>query len=111
MIVAVRVKGRVGVDKPVEDTLRMLHLYRKNFCAILEDSKVTKGMLAKVENYITWGVAEEETIKMLEQKSKKPFIRLNSPRKGYGRKGIKKRFSVGGALGERPIGDLIKRML
>ena len=56
---------------------------------------------------------KEDTIKILEQKSKKPFIRLNSPRKGYGRKGVKKTFAMGGALGDRKeaINDLIKRML
>ncbi len=43
----------------------------------------------------------------------KLFFRLCPPRKGYGRKGIKKPFSLGGALGYRKdkINDLIKRMM
>jgi len=43
---------------------------------------------------------------------KKP-LRMRPPRKGYGREGIKKSFSVGGALGYRgqAINDLIRRML
>lgn len=43
----------------------------------------------------------------------KPFFRLLPPRKGFERKGTKKHFSVGGALGYRKekINDLIQRML
>lgn len=42
----------------------------------------------------------------------KPFFRLHPPRKGYERKGIKKPYSTGGALGFRgeKIHDLIARM-
>lgn len=111
MIAAIRVKGRRGIDKPVEATLRMLRLYKKNHCAILPENEITKGMLARVKDYITWGEVEQETIKLLEQKSKKPCIALQSPKGGYGRKGIKKAFSAGGALGKRNnINELIKRM-
>ncbi|MAG78175.1 50S ribosomal protein L30 [archaeon] len=43
----------------------------------------------------------------------KPFFRLSPPSKGYERKGIKKPFSMGGAIGYRKekINLLIKRML
>ena len=43
----------------------------------------------------------------------KLFFRLNPPRKGFEKKGVKKPFSLGGALGYRKekINDLIKRML
>ena len=43
----------------------------------------------------------------------KPFFRLKPPTKGFDRKGIKKPFSVGGALGymKDKINDLIRRML
>lgn len=42
-----------------------------------------------------------------------PYFRLNSPKKGYGRKGIKKPFSLGGALGSRmdKMNDLVRRMM
>ena len=42
----------------------------------------------------------------------KPFFRLHPPRKGYGRKGIKYAYSVGGALGYRGenINQLITKM-
>lgn len=43
----------------------------------------------------------------------KPVLRLNPPKKGYERAGIKKGFSVGGALGYRAsdINRLVKRMI
>jgi len=43
----------------------------------------------------------------------KPFFRLKPPSKGYDRKGIKKSFSIGGALGYRgkEISKLINRMI
>tara|TARA_Y100000310_G_scaffold344294_1_gene456259 strand:+ start:3154 stop:3627 length:474 start_codon:yes stop_codon:yes gene_type:complete len=43
----------------------------------------------------------------------KCFFKLTPPAKGFGRKGIKKPFSMGGALGYRKdmINDLIKRMI
>ena len=43
----------------------------------------------------------------------KQFFKLNPPRSGFERKGIKVPFSLGGALGYRKnnINDLIKRMV
>ena len=42
----------------------------------------------------------------------KPFFRLHPPRKGYGRKGIKYSYTIGGALGYRgeTINQLITKM-
>ena len=50
---------------------------------------------------------------LIGNKKYKPYFRLNPPRKGFGRKGIKVDFKIGGALGERKekINDLIKRMM
>lgn len=49
----------------------------------------------------------------LEDVGIKPFFRLHPPRKGFPRKGIKKAFKEGGALGYwgKNINDLIRRML
>jgi large subunit ribosomal protein L30 len=54
----------------------------------------------------------EGKTKLVDLKVKKVF-RLKPPRKGFGRKGIKKTFVQGGALGDRKekINDLIKRMV
>lgn len=136
----VLVRGLVGVTKAVKDTLLMLRLTRKNNCVVVDNNAVYLGMIHKVKDYITWGEINEDTFKELlskrgqeyvgresDRKNKyktyktlnvnnkkyKLYFRLNPPRKGFGRKGIKVAFKVGGGLGYRgeKINDLIKRML
>jgi len=120
----VRVRGQVRMVWDIKDTLNNLGLYRPNYCVIVEKTPVFLGMIKKVDRHITWGEASEETLNLLEKKREKTknkkgevvykkFLRLNPPRKGYGRKGIKKSFQEKGALGYRgdKINELIKRML
>lgn len=121
LLAAIRVRGILGVRKPVEDTMRMLRLYKKNHCVIMEDNPSNKGMLIKVKDFVTFGEINPETLKLLAQKRKKEaysssafkVFRLNPPKKGFGRKGIKHSFVQKGALGNRgeKINDLIQRMI
>ena len=139
-LAAIRVRGLTGIRNKVEDTLKMLRLYKKNYCCVLSNNPVYVGMLKKAKDYITWGELNEENFKMLIEKrgeefkgretdSKgkikyndfvvvngkkiKKYFRLSPPRKGFGRKGIKHSFRQGGALGYRgeAINELIKRMV
>ncbi len=114
-IAAIRVRGDVMISKPIRDTLDMLHLHKRNFCAVYEKTPQTMGMLDKVKDHITWGEIDDETLEILNDKRKaegKKFYRLNPPIKGFGRKGIKAPFMSGGALGYRGdrINELIRRM-
>ena len=139
-IAIVRVRGLTGIKHPIDDTLNKLRLYRKNYCVVVPKNSVYMGMVMKVKDYVTWGEVGEETYKTLLDERKeeykervsdskgkinygkfsdingkkiKKFFRLNSPRKGYGRKGIKASFTDGGALGYRgdKINDIIMRMI
>ena len=139
-IATVRVRGSVKLNKKVKSTLNLLRLYRKNFCVVVDDIPSFKGMIKKVKDYVTYGEIDEATYKLLvekrgeeykgrEQDSKgkikykkfilangkkiKPFFRLNPPKKGFGRKGIKVSFKAHGALDYRgnKINDLLKRMI
>ena len=138
-IAVVLVRGLVKLTQPVKDTLQMLRLTRKNNAIILHDNPVNKGMLQKVKDYVTWGEITDEVFtqlvekrgeelksrvtdkhnkysyKVLEVNGKKykPYFRLSPPKKGFGRKGIKIPFKVGGGLGYRgeKMSDLIQRML
>ena len=124
-IVVIRVRGLIGISKDIKDGLNMLGLYKKNYCVIVPSNPSYLGMINKVKDYVTWGNIDDETEKLLLKKRGKrikdkegkdvmrKFFRLNSPRKGFGRKGIKLPFSVSGALGDRKekINDLIKRMI
>jgi large subunit ribosomal protein L30 len=136
----VRIRGSIGVNQDIARTLNQLMLYRKNYCVVVPKNKNYFGMVMKIKDYVTWGEIDKETHDILAErkgqefkgrisdsknklkynrflilkgKKIKKFFRLNSPKKGYGRKGIKVPFNKGGALGNRSdkINDLIKRMI
>lgn len=111
-IAVVRVRGTVRINHDVRETFRTLGLQQKNHCTILEDAPHVQGMLKVIEPYATWGAVNDETLKALS-KNKEKIIRLNPPRKGYGRKGVKMPFAKGGAHGNRgeKINDLLTRMM
>src|SRR3989344_1672014 len=139
-LAAIRERGLTEIRTKIEDNLRMLRLYKKNYCCVVPNMPVYAGMLKRAKDYITWGEIDDETFNTLVEKrgeefkgketdSKgkikyndfvvinnrkiKKYFRLNAPRKGFGRKGIKNPFTSGGALGYRgeKINDLIKRMV
>lgn len=139
-LAAIRLRGLTQISTKIEDTLQMLRLYKVNYCMVVPNNPVYLGMLKKAKDYITWGEIDEETFRLLVEKrgeefngrehdyngklkyndfmvinnkKLKKYFRLNAPRKGLGRKGIKHSFQQGGALGYRgdKINDLIKRML
>jgi large subunit ribosomal protein L30 len=119
----IRVRGLVRLNGKINDTMLMMHLYRKNYCVLIDKKEL--GMIKKVKDYVTYGEIDKETEALLikEKQEKtinkegkevpKKFFRLCPPKKGFGRKGIKIAFSKSGALGYRgtKINDLIKRML
>ena len=126
----VLVRGMVKVVRPVKETLAMLNLHRKNHCVIIENTPAYNGMLNRVKDYITWGEIDDATFaelvkkrgQLLEGRGKalevdgkkyKRYFALNPPQKGFGRNGIKRSFTIGGALGYRgeKMNDLVKRML
>ncbi len=153
-VAVIRLRGEIGLKKPIKKTLQLLRLYNKHTCIIVKTSPNYIGMIEKVRDYVTWGEINQETFKLLlekrgkitnkqrlteaylKQKLKidldnfvkefieekkeltdipglKPFFKLNPPIKGFERKGIKKPYSMGGALGYRKeaINALIKRMI
>lgn len=136
-IAVIRVRGVNRVSHTVERTLRQLSLYRKNYCSVVPDTPSYRGMLAKVKDYVTYGQIDEDTYNQLikargqeykgsitdskgtinytsryvEIGNKKyaPFFRLQPPRGGFDRKGTKKAYSLGGALGFR--GEEMKKLI
>ena len=139
-LAAIRIRGLNSIRTRIEDNLKMLRLYKNNYCCVLPKNEVNLGMLKKAKDYVTWGEIDEETFNTLvtkraeefkgretdskgkikynefiiiNNKKIKKYFRLNPPRKGFGRKGIKYSYQNGGALGYRgeAINDLIKRMV
>lgn len=114
-IAIVLVRGLVGVKHDIKETLTQLHLQKKHACVIKDDSPSLQGMLAKIADFATFGPVSEETITTLEPRKAKngKVYFLAPPVGGFERKGIKKSFTVGGALGNRgeAINDLLAKMI
>lgn len=64
-IAVVRVRGTTLARNDVVDTLKMLNLTRANHCVILPQNPSAKGMLVKVQHYVTWGEVSPHTIARL----------------------------------------------
>ncbi|WP_457554856.1 50S ribosomal protein L30 [Candidatus Pyrohabitans sp.] len=64
-LAVVRVRGKVGVAREVEDTLRMLRLTRVNHCVLIDDRPTYRGMLQKAKDYITWGEVTQEEVALI----------------------------------------------
>jgi len=121
LLAVILVRGFVRVKTPIKDTLKMMKLFKKNSCTVMQQTDINKGMLSKVKDYVAYGEINNETLKILAEKRKKQnysstaykSFRLNPPKGGFERKGIKKPFSKGGALGYRgsKINLLIKKMV
>jgi large subunit ribosomal protein L30 len=103
------------MSKELEDTFQMLNLPSKFACVVLDDNPSNLGMVKKVKDLVTFGTVNDETINLLKKREKKDrrYYGLHPPIGGFERKGTKKGFRQGGALGDRKdkINDLIKRMV
>jgi len=118
MKAAVLIRGTIGAQEKVKDTLKMLNLTKKNTCIVLDDDNhAQQGMLTKCVDFVTYGDLDDDTYKNLQKERgnthpKENVYRLHPPRKGFRGKGIKKQYKDGGALGERDnITSLIERMI
>lgn len=88
----IRKRGRLIGDKPIDDD------YVKNTTSYNSIEELARAIV-------------EGKIRYKDLPDVKPVFRLSPPRKGY--EGIKRAYTVGGALGYRgkEINDIIKRML
>jgi len=68
VIAVVRVRGKSGVNRKVNDTLDMMRLYKQNGCVIVPNTPAFRGMLQKAKDYITWGEIDKETFELLLNK-------------------------------------------
>lgn len=138
MICIIRIKGRVGLKKEINETLDRLRIRKKYACVVINPNKEQEGMIKKLRDFIAYGKIDDKTFKnliekrgkLIDKKKKvdskkiveeikkgkkfeevnlKPFFRLHSPRKG-----IKSKVHFPkGVLGDNKekINNLIERML
>ena len=116
-IAVIRIKGQVGLNKNVIETLDRLRLRRKYACVLVEPTPENMGMVKRLRDFVAFGEINEETKKeLIKQRGKKdkdgnlkPFFRLH-PARG----GIKSKVHFPkGVLGDNKnkINELIGRML
>ena len=68
--VVIRVRGGIHARSDILDTLDLLHLTRPNHATIVPEAPSFRGMLTKVQGYVTWGEAEPETVnKLLKERA------------------------------------------
>lgn len=138
MICIIRIRGEVGLNKYIAETLDRLRLKRKYSCVVINPTEEYLGMITKVKDHIAYGeISEEIFAKLLEKRGQlidktkkvdlkkaaeelkkgksyeelnlKPFFRLHPPRKG-----IKSKLQYPkGVLGnhKEKINLLVERML
>jgi large subunit ribosomal protein L30 len=143
MYAVIRIRGLVNISPKVKKTFEVLNLKRANHMSIWSETKESLRMIKQVEDYATFGKISDELLsEVIEKKGKSVedskekidikkvlaelkagksmkksgvinCFRLSPPKKGFERKGIKKPFSLGGALGNRGtnIDELIRRMM
>jgi len=70
-IVIIRLRGRNGVTRSVNDTLDMMRLYKQNGCVIVPNTPQYLGMIKKAKDYITWGEIDKETFMIMFTKRAK----------------------------------------
>ncbi len=64
-LAVIRIRGRVGVPPDVKKTLELLRLHKKFHAVIIDDRPSYLGMLRKVQDYVTWGEIDAETLALL----------------------------------------------
>jgi len=140
MYCVVRIRGTVNTSPTAKKTLEMLNLRRTNNASIWVESESVRKMFKIVEHMVAFGKIDDETLKELVEKkgeaiegkldAKKVLeglksgktanqvgldncFRLNPPKGGFERKGVKVPYNMGGAHGYRKdgVGKLVKKMI
>ncbi|MFT4343168.1 MAG: uL30 family ribosomal protein [Candidatus Woesearchaeota archaeon] len=116
-LAVIRIRGTDNVHVSIRETFQKLNLTNQHMVSVVPNSSVIRGMLQKAKDFVTWGELDEETYTLLKTKAaktrKETVFRLQPPRGGYERKGIKVSYTNGGALGNRgaAINILLKKMI
>jgi large subunit ribosomal protein L30 len=114
MYAAVLIRSLIGVRTEVKDTLSMLRIRKKHVAVLIDEQKMPNalGMLEKCKDCITYGPVSEGVAQKLQARMDGGVAHLAPPRGGFERKGIKKAYAEGGALGKRDSMDkLLEAML
>ena len=67
-LVVVRIRGLVSAQREARETLELLHLSHTNHAVLIDSRPAYKGMLQRVNSYITYGEPTKETVAMMIKK-------------------------------------------
>ncbi|MCH8519212.1 MAG: 50S ribosomal protein L30 [Nanoarchaeota archaeon] len=66
-IAIVQIRGTVRTHPDVRKTLELLRLKQKHACVVVDDNEVSRGMIKKIKDYVTYGnISEDLYVQMLE---------------------------------------------
>ncbi len=72
----IRVRGTIHARSDIVETLDRLHLSRPNYATVVPERPTYRGMITKVQGYVTWGEAEPETVAKLVEVRGRPNPRV-----------------------------------
>jgi large subunit ribosomal protein L30 len=67
-LIAVKIRGTISAQREARETLQFLHLEHTNHAVLLDNRPAYKGMLQRVQAYVTWGEADKSTVKFMVEK-------------------------------------------
>jgi large subunit ribosomal protein L30 len=73
MQAVVQLRGEVNMQQSVRDTLGMLNLHRVNHCTLVPEQDSTRGMIAKVNDFVAFGEPSTETVAALVETRAEPL--------------------------------------
>jgi large subunit ribosomal protein L30 len=69
----IRVRGSIHAKHDIVQTLQDLHLTRANHATVVPESPAFRGMITKVNGYVTWGEADAKTVaELLTARGQRP---------------------------------------
>lgn len=68
MLAVVRIRGSVGVSGQLKDTMELMQLHAANHCVVIHETPAMKGMIDKVQSFVTYGPISEATLTRLIEK-------------------------------------------
>ena len=64
-IAVIRVRGDVGLSSDIRLTMKLLRLYRKNYCVVVPNTPSFSSMIFKIKDFTTFGELSAETFSKL----------------------------------------------
>jgi large subunit ribosomal protein L30 len=61
----VRVRGSIHARHDIVETMRVLHLTRANHATVVPERPEFRGMITRINGYVTWGEADPKAVSLL----------------------------------------------